>query len=314
MIGVIDGQNIIKDHWIWQRLGQDFDLSFYRGKDYSDDDLVKELKDHEYIFNGARKISGQMIEGLDKLKYIGILATGYNIVDMESARKNNIVVTNVPDYSTSIVAQHTMALVLSIASNIFYYSSEVKEAKWPKTAEIYDEKRPVVELAGKTMGIMGYGDIGKLVGHIGRSLGMDIIAYDKDHTRDAKYVCKEELFAKADIISLHLPLSEDTREIINKSSIKKMKDGVILINTSRGGLVNEEDLAQALKSGKVYSAGLDVLAQEPVSKDNSLLACENAIITPHMAWASREARTRLMDIAYDNFISYLNGEDKNKVN
>lgn len=313
MLAVIDGKNIYPDHGVWARLEKDYDLVYLNGDDYTDDELIDKLKDCQIILNGSRYLSRDVLEALGKLRYIGILATGFNIVDLGAAGDLGIAVTNVPAYSTQAVAQYTLAMVLYIVTNLGFYTQEVAKGAWPKGPDFYDGAYPIIELRGKTLGIMGYGDIGRKVADLARAFGMEILAYNRSEVEGVRQVSREELFSQADIISLHLPLNDETREIINKEALDKMKDGVILINTARGGLINEKDLAQALDSGKVYRAGLDVVSQEPIRKDNPLLSCKNVYLSPHIAWASQGARYDLVQIAYDNLQSYLGGGMANRL-
>lgn len=256
------------------------------------------------------------MDGLPNLKYIGVLATGYNIIDIEYARQKGITVTNIPGYGTEAVAQMTFALLLEITNHVSHHSDQVKDGQWAKREEWCFWDHPLMELYGKTMGIIGYGNIGKKVGHIGKAFGINIISSTNNPKKESKedkmkYVSQDELFANSDIISLNCPLTEKTKGIINAESISKMKDGVIIINTSRGGLIVEEDLAKALKIGKIKGAGLDVLVEEPIKDNNPLLKLENVIITPHISWAPLETRRRLIGMAVDNLRGFIDGKALN---
>jgi glycerate dehydrogenase len=246
------------------------------------------------------------------------LATGYNVVDIEAARERGIPVCNVPAYGTAAVGQFAMALLLEICHHIGLHNEAVRQGRWEKSPDWCFWDYPLIELAGKTMGIIGFGRIGQVSGRIARAMGMRVIACDTRESSEgraiAAYVSQDTLYADSDVIALHCPLLPSTEGIINKKSIAKMKDGVILINNSRGPLIVEEDLAAALNSGKVYAAGLDVVSVEPVSGDNPLLRAKNCIITPHISWASRESRRRLMDIAADNLRAFIRGQPVNVVN
>jgi glycerate dehydrogenase len=248
-----------------------------------------------------------------------VLATGYNVVDVEAARERGIPVANIPTYGTAAVAQMVFALLLEICHHVWEHSEAVKRGDWTNNLDWCFWNYPLIELADKTMGIIGYGRIGQATGKIAQAMGMKVVAYDQYENKELesetmKYVSLDELLRVSDVISLHCPLFESTKGIINKETISKMKDGVILINTSRGPLVVEEDLAEALNSGKVYAAAVDVVSSEPISMDNPLLKAKNIIITPHIAWAPKESRQRLMNIAVDNLKAFLDGNPVNVVN
>lgn len=245
-----------------------------------------------------------------------MLATGYNVVDTQAAKEKGIPVCNIPTYGTDAVAQFAFALLLEIAHHVQHHSDAVKQGRWTSCPDFCFWDYPLIELAGKTMGLIGYGRIGQAVARIARAFGMLVIAYDsyQDPKHQDVYVSLDELLQRSDVISLHCPLFEATKGIINKDSIAKMKDGVIILNNSRGPLIVEQDLADALNSGKVYAAGLDVVSTEPITKDNPLLTAKNCLITPHISWAPKESRQRLMDIAVDNLRSFLAGKSKNVVN
>ena len=264
------------------------------------------------------KINEKVMEALPKLKYIGLLSTGFNHIDLEAARKNNITVTNVPGYGSDAVAQHALALLLEVTNRTGFYNRDVKKGRWSKVGSWHFEDYPVIELKDKTIGILGLGKIGLQAAKIYKAMGMKVLAYNRSQNDQAKkyldYVGLETIFEKSDIIDLHLPLNDGTENIINKKSIEKMKDGVIIINTARGGLIDESALIEAIENGKIYGVGLDVVRKEPIADDNPLLKYDNIIITPHMAWGARETRQRLMDIASDNIKAFIDGKEKNKVN
>jgi len=246
-----------------------------------------------------------------------VLATGYNIVDVEAAKAHNIPVCNIPAYGTDAVAQFAIALLLEICCQVGHHSGEVRTGRWEKSEDFCFWDYPLIELAGKTMGIAGFGRIGQAVGRTAKALGMDVIAYDTIQNGSGReigrYVGLDELLAGSDVISLHCPLSDSTKNMINKNSISKMKDGVIIINNSRGPLIEEQDLADALNSGKIYAAGVDVVSAEPIKSENPLLKAKNCFITPHISWASKESRKRLMDIAVNNLKSFIAGNPVNVV-
>ena len=305
------------------------------------EEILHRIGDAEIVCTNKTLIGREVIGRAPKLRYIGVLATGYNVVDVDAASEKGIVVTNIPAYGTAAVAQHTMALLLEICNQVGYHSQAVHEGRWQRSEDFCFWDHPLMELAGKTMGIIGYGRIGQATARLAEAFGMDVIACrrpgstrntaqtdagkaDQEANRggmlhagaaDATVmVTLEELFARADVISLHCPLFPETENLICRETIGKMKDGVILLNTARGPLVNEADLAEALRSGKVYAAGLDVVSVEPMAEDNPLLGVKNCFITPHIAWASRESRQRLIDTAVENLRAFLAGEPVNVVN
>ena len=252
------------------------------------------------------------------LKAISMLATGYNVIDTGAATEKGITVMNIPTYGTQIVGQYAVGLLLEICSHYGHHAEAVKEGRWEHCDDWCFWDYPLIELYGKTAGIIGLGRIGQATAKILGSLNMKVLAYDAHQSAEgqrlAEYVSLDELYARSDVIFLHCPLFPETEKMINAASIAKMKDGVILINNSRGQLVDEQDLADALNSGKVYAAGLDVLSTEPVLGDNPLLSAKNAIITPHISWAAKEARQRIMDTVADNIRSFIDGSPINVVN
>lgn len=282
------------------------------------DQIISRIGDAEIVLVNRSNITKRVLDCCPNIRYIGVTSTGYNCLDLAECRKRGIVITNVPAYGTNAVAQHAIALLLEICSRAGHHSRAVKNGRWGAGPEWCFWDYPIIELAGKTMGIVGYGRIGRQTAKIASALGMKVIAYDEyrfdtGESGTAEYAEMDELFAASDVISLHCPYSEKTGTVINKSSISKMRDGVIIINVSRGMLVDEKDLADALNSGKVYAAGLDVVSQEPITEDNPLLTAENCFITPHIAWAAKESRMRMLDIATDNVIAYLNGNPINTI-
>ncbi|MGB4608933.1 MAG: D-2-hydroxyacid dehydrogenase [Tissierellia bacterium] len=279
---------------------------------------IGRIGDAEIVLVNKAPITRETIEACKNIKYIGVLATGYNIVDIEAAGERGILVSNIPTYGTDAVGQFAIGLLLEICHHIGHHSQAVKEGRWENNPDWCFWDYPLIELAGKTMGIIGLGRIGRTTGRIAKALGMNVIAYDEypsDEGREiAQYMDLDRLFENSDVICLHCPLFPSTQGIINKDTIAKMKDGVIIINNSRGPLIVEQDLADALNSGKVYAAGLDVVSVEPIRSDNPLLRAKNCIITPHISWAPKESRQRLMDIAVDNLKAFLNGTPVNIVN
>ncbi|MHB8061360.1 MAG: D-2-hydroxyacid dehydrogenase [Ruminiclostridium sp.] len=283
------------------------------------DKISKRIGDAEIIFTNKTPLSREIFIKHPNVKYVGVLATGYNVVDALAAKESGVIVTNIPTYGTTAVTQFTFALLLEICHHVWDHSEAVKKGDWTKCPDFCFWNYPLIELAGKTMGIIGFGRIGRSVAAVAQAMGMKVMAFDsyKDvsaENENIRYVELEELLAKSDIISLHCPLFDSTKGIINKRNIEKMKDGVIIINTSRGPLIVEEDLALALNSGKVAAAAMDVVSTESVREDNLLLKAKNCIITPHIAWAPKESRERLMNIAVDNLAAFLNGKAVNVVN
>ena len=277
------------------------------------DQIAARIADAELVLTNKAVLSRELIAGAKKLKYIGVLATGYNVVDVAAAAELGVVVTNIPAYSTDSVAQLVFALLLEICHNVGHHSQAVHAGRWRANADFCFWDTPLIELAGKTMGIVGYGRIGHKVAEIARCFGMNVIAWTRT-PRDPECVSLDELLARSDVISLHCPLFPETKNLINRDTIAKMKDGVILINTSRGPVVNDADLRAALESGKVYAAGADVSTVEPIPADSPLLGAKNMFLTPHIAWATFEARERLMDIAVKNVEAFLSGAPVNTVN
>ena len=277
------------------------------------DQIAARIADAELVLTNKAVLSRELIACAKKLKYIGVLATGYNVVDVAAAAELGVVVTNIPAYSTDSVAQLVFALLLEICHNVGHHSQAVHAGRWSANADFCFWDTPLIELAGKTMGIVGYGRIGHKVAEIARCFGMNVIAWTRT-PRDPECVSLDELLSRSDVISLHCPLFPETKNLINRDTIAKMKDGVILINTSRGPVVNDADLRAALESGKVYAAGADVSTVEPIPADSPLLGAKNMFLTPHIAWATFEARERLMDIAVKNVEAFLAGTPVNTVN
>lgn len=281
-------------------------------------EIITRIGDAEVVYTNKTPISKNVIDSCPGLKFIGVLATGYNVIDIAVAKAKGILVANIPSYGTAAVGQFAIGLLLEICHHIGSHDNAVHDGKWCSCPDFCFWDYPLIELDGKTIGIIGFGRIGQVTGKIAKALGMKVIAYDS-HENDsgraiAKYVSLDDIFSKSDVISLHCPLFPETEGIINKESIGKMKDGVIILNNSRGPLVVEKDLADALNSGKVFAAGLDVVSTEPIETDNPLLKAKNCIITPHISWASKESRQRLMDFAVQNLEQYLNGTPINIVN
>ena len=280
--------------------------------------IVERIGDADAVITNKTPISRATFDACPSVRYVGVLATGYNVVDVNTAKERGIVVTNIPTYGTASVAQFAIALLLEICHHTAHHSDAVFSGRWENNADWCFWDYPLIELAGKTMGIIGFGRIGQNTGIIAKALGMKVLAFDSypnDTGRAiADYVSLDELLANSDVVALHCPLFPETEGIVNKNTIAKMKDGVIILNNSRGPLVVEQDLADALNSGKVYAAGLDVVSSEPIRGDNPLLKAKNCIITPHISWAPKESRQRLMDIAVDNLKQFVNKTPVNVVN
>lgn len=280
--------------------------------------IIERIGKADAVIVNKTPIDKATIEACPNLQYIGVLATGYNVIDISAAKAKKIVVCNIPTYGTAAVAQFAIALLLEVCHHVAHHSQAVHEGRWENNADWCFWDYPLIELSGKTMGIIGLGRIGQATGRVANALGMKVIAYDEFTSNAgamiAEYVSLEKLFIHSDVICLHCPLLPSTEGIINKNNIAKMKDGVIIINNSRGQLINEADLAEALNSGKVYAAGLDVVSTEPIQGNNPLLKARNCIITPHISWAPKESRKRLMDIAVDNLAAFLGGNPINIVN
>ncbi len=281
-------------------------------------EIIRRIGDAEVVLTNKTPISRATLDACSSVKFISVLATGYNVVDVAAAREKNIPVSNIPTYGTASVGQFAIALLLEICHHIGHHNQAVHEGRWEHCDDWCFWDYPLIELAGKTMGIIGFGRIGQQTGRIAKALEMEVLAYDS-YPNDsgkaiAQYVTLDELLAKSDVIAVHCPLFPETQGIINKDNIAKMKDGVIILNNSRGPLVVEQDLADALNAGKVGAAGLDVVSTEPIKGDNPLLKAKNCIITPHISWAAKEPRSRIMDMSVDNIKAFLAGAPVNVVN
>lgn len=282
------------------------------------EEAASRIQDAEIIVTNKVPVTRALLDQCTGIRYVSVLATGYNVVDLKAASERGIPVSNVPAYSTAAVGQFTIGMLLEICCQIGFHDRSVHNGDWAACPDFCYWKTPLIELAGKTMGIIGFGRIGRQTGAIARAMGMQVLATGSrpcDEGRAiAEYVDLDTVLRRSDVISLHCPLFPETTGIINKDTIAKMKDGVIILNMARGPMIVEEDLAQALNSGKVYAAGMDVVSQEPIRADNPLLTAKNCFITPHIAWASRECRQRIMDITEQNIRSFLEGNVRNRVN
>ncbi len=316
-IVILDGFTSNPGDLSWDKMETLGDLTVYEYTPNQTADVVERLKDCEIALTNKTVITAEIMEACPALRYIGVLATGYNVVDMKAAAEQGITVTNVPGYSTQAVAQQAFALLLDICSHAAHHSKEVHSGRWSRGRDFCFWDYPLIELDHKTAGIIGFGQTGKAIGRVAKAFGMRVITNGSHETPEGKaigeYVSREQLLKESDVIFLACPLNEQTKDLVCKETIAQMKDGVILINTSRGGTIVEKDLAEALHSGKVYGAGVDVVSTEPARPDNPLLSCENCVITPHIAWATKEARGRLIDIASENVKRFLEGKAQNVV-
>lgn len=315
-ITVLDGYTLNPGDMSWEKLGELGDLTVYDRT--TPTETIERAKGSEIVLTNKTVLDRKVIEQLPDLKYIGVLATGYNVVDIKAATERGITVTNIPAYSTASVAQMVFALLLAVTNRVEYFTEENRAGRWSRSADFCYWDFPLTELAGKYFGIVGLGNIGRSVARIANAFGMKVLALTSKPERELpegveKAESLEDLLRRSDVVSLHCPLTDQTRSLINSQTLRMMKPTAILINTGRGPLVNEYDLAEALKTGVIAAAAADVLSTEPPAADNPLLSAPHCYITPHVAWASTEARHRLMDIAVDNVKSFLSGSPKNVV-
>jgi glycerate dehydrogenase len=316
-IVILDGYTLNPGDLSWDKLEELGEVTIYERTPA--DQVVERASGAEVVFTNKTPINAEAIRQLTELKYIGILATGYNIVDTEQAKENGIVVSNVPGYGTPSVVQLTFGLLLELSLHVQRHSDAVFSGRWASSVDFCFWDYPLVELAGKTMGIIGFGNIGQQVGDVATAFGMKVIGTSRNHTDQShrpnfKWVEIPELLEQSDVVSIHCPLSPETKGLINKENLQRMKRTAYFLNTSRGPVVVEKDLADALNNDIIAGAGVDVLSVEPPSGDNPLLSAKNCLITPHIAWATKEARGRLMDITVENLKAYKNGSPVNVVN
>jgi glycerate dehydrogenase len=316
-IVVLDGRATNPGDLSWAGLEQFGKVTVY-DRSFGDE-VVQHIGDARIVFTNKTLLTKEVLNACPNLRYIGVLATGYNVVDTEEAKKLEIIVSNVPAYSTVSVAQFVFALLLEICHRVGHHSDAVHAGRWSTSVDFCFWDYPLIELASKTIGIIGYGQIGRAVARLAQAFGMKVMVYSRStqpgtEQDGVRFEALDEVLSQSDVVSLHCPLTEATQGMINKDSIEKMKPEAILINTGRGPLVVEQDLADALNSGRLYAAGLDVASQEPLPADSPLIGAKNCFITPHIAWAPREARQRLLDIAADNLNGFLNGKPVNVVN
>jgi len=314
---VLDGYALNPGDLSWEQLKQLGDLTVYERTPA--DQVYERAKDADMIFTNKTPVPAEVINKLSRLKYIGVLATGFNIVDTEAAKQKGVLVTNVPGYGTASVVQLTIALLLELCLHVQRHSDAVMDGKWARSDDWSFWDYPLVELSGKTIGIIGFGNIGQGVADIAAAFGMIVIAHSRTKTDQSKrknfgWVSIPELFETADVISIHCPLTPETKGLINSDSLNQMKRSAFLLNTSRGPIVIDEDLAGALNNDIIAGAGIDVLSVEPPSADNPLFKAKNCIITPHLAWATKESRLRLMTSVVNNLAAFLAGKPINVVN
>ena len=318
-IVVLDGYTENPGDLSWEELGKLGELTVYDRTSLTDEaEAIARIGDAEIVFTNKTPITRKVLDACPGIRFISLLATGYNCVDYAYAREKGIPVANVPTYGTASVGQFAIALLLEICHHIGHHDASVHAGNWERCADWCYWDYPLIELDGKTMGIIGFGRIGQTTGRIARAMGMEVLAYDS-HPSDAgraiaEYVDLDALLSRSDVVALHCPLFPETEGIINRETIAKMKDGAILLNNSRGPLVVEQDLADALNAGKLAAAGLDVVSTEPIRGDNPLLQAKNCIITPHISWAPKESRQRIMDCAVSNVKAFLAGSPVNVVN
>ena len=314
-IVILDGYTANPGDLSWKALEEMGALTVYERT--KPEETIDRAKDAEVVLTNKVLLKRQEIEQLPKLRYIGVLATGYNVVDLEAAREHGIIVTNVPAYSTLSVAQMVFSHLLTVTNHTEHYARQNREGKWTASPDFSYMDMPVTELAGKTFGIVGLGNIGQRVAMIAAAFDMSVVAYtSKLADQLPPYIQKrtlDEVLAESDVLSLHCPLTPDTQHLVNRQTLQKMKPSAILINTGRGPLISDQDVADALNNNRLKAFCADVLTEEPPKADNPLLRCENAYITPHIAWASSEARVRLLDVAINNVRAFLDGKPQNVV-
>jgi len=318
-IVILDGYTLNPGDLSWDKLKEFGEVTVHDRTEYDNKAIIKAIDNAEIIFTNKTPLHKAVLDQVPSIKYIGVLATGFNVVDVDSAKDLGITITNVPSYGTTAVAQMTLALLLEMCHHVGEHNRAVKKGEWSKSKDFCFWNYPLIELDGKTMGIIGFGRIGQATAKLAQAFGMNVLTSGSSRkseleTSNCKQVDMDELLSKSDVISLHCPLTPETEGIISTSNITKMKDGVMIINTSRGQLIVETDLKDALENGKIAYAAVDVVSKEPIVKDNPLLKAKNCIITPHIAWAPKESRNRLLNTAVDNLAAFLNGNPVNVVN
>lgn len=315
-IVVLEGNSVNPGDLSWEVLSQFGQVQVYN--ETPADQVLQQIDAAQVVLINKTPVTAELLDACPSVRLVCVQATGYNVVDCKAARERGVTVCNVPAYGTPAVAQFTFSLLLELCNRVAHHDHLVHQGEWEKRNNFCFWDTPQTELAGKTIGIIGFGLIGRAVGKIAKAMGLNVLAYNRSHCAEGEaigtYVDLDTLLAQSDIVSLHCPLTEETKGIIHCETIAKMKDGAILINTARGALVNEADLSQALYSGKLRGAGLDVVCQEPINADNPLLTAPNCIITPHMAWTPAETRQRIVDTSAANIAAFLKGAPINVVN
>ena len=316
-IVILDGRALNPGDLSYDCIGQFGDVTLYQHTQ-SEEEAIARIGDSEIVLVNKVPITEAILAACPNIKLICVQATGYNVVDCDACARRGIPVTNVPAYGTAAVGQFTMALILEMCHQVGLHNQSVHQGDWCRSENFCYWLTPQMELGGKTLGILGFGRIGREVGKLAKAFGMRVIAYNRSQCDEGReigeYVDLDTLFAQSDILTLHCPLFPETEKIINRDSIAKMKDGAMLVNTARGGLLDEEAVAEALESGKLRYAAVDVVSQEPMRSDNPLLSSSKCIITPHIAWAPVESRQRLLDCVVENIRGFLNGTPQNVVN
>ena len=314
-IVVLDGFTLNPGDLSWKGLEELGECAIYDRS--APDEVIARCDGAEIIITNKVVISAETIDRLSKLRYIGVTATGYNIVDVDAARRRDVTVTNVPTYGTASVAQMVFAHLLNLTQNVAHHARTVSDGRWCSSKDFCYWDTPLVELTSKTMGIIGFGRIGRATARLARAFGMKVIAYDviapPDMPEGCEMVTLEDIFRRGDVVSLHCPLTPQTQNIVNQENLARMKKNAFLINTSRGPLIDERALADALEDGWIAGAGLDVLAVEPPDERNPLLKARNCYISPHIAWATRDARERLLNASVENVAAFLAGKMQNVV-
>ncbi len=313
---VLDGHAVNPGDLSWECLEQFGKVTVYERT--KQEDAISRIGDSDIVLTNKTAITAELLDACPTVKLVCVLATGYNVVDCKAARERNIPVCNVPDYGTDAVAQFTFALLLELCHRVGHHDHVVHKGKWSSIPDFCFWDTPQMELAGKTLGIIGFGRIGRAVGRIAKAFGMKVLAYNRSRCPEGEkigtYVDLDTLLKESDIVSLHCPLTEENKGLICKETLAKMKWGAILLNTARGPLVNEQDVADALKRGQLRGMAADVVSKEPIDPQNPLLTAPNCILTPHMAWAPIESRMRIQDCTVNSIKAFLNGNPINVVN
>lgn len=313
-ICILDGYTTNPGDISWAPIESLGDVTCY--KSTKPEEIIERAKDAEILITNKTVLTAETIYALPKLQYIGTLSTGFNVIDCQAAQKRGIPVCNVPTYGTTAVAQFTFALLFHVTNQVALHNQSVHQGDWVNSRHFCYWKTDLIDVAGSTLGIIGFGNIGQAVAKIARALGMNVLVSSrsaKEMPEGCQHVSQEELLRQSDVVTIHCPLTPDTERLINRETLAMMKPSAILINTARGQIIDEQALADALNNDKLYAAALDVLSVEPPKADNPLLTAKNCVITPHIAWASKEARARLLEVAADNIKAFLNGNIQNNV-